>query len=342
MALLRQEQAAFDAAGDPRAAAAYYLRMGSTRTYLGDHAGSSADAERALREARSCRDRATMGKAHFLLSLERFWDQPELGVRHGEQAVALLQREGETWWTGQACWILGLNLSYRGRFAEGLAMEARAAALADDMADRRLASYAAWTSGFIQALAGNLDAALQDCRRSVELALDPLNRMTSLGILSLTLVERRETGEARRLLAEAIPQALQFRIPQMQGLFLAFRAEAELLCGELGAARASVAEATSITQAAGYRYGEGWAWRVAARVEHAAKDVGSAQRLIDRSASTFEAMGAPYEAARTRLEQALWLRQAGRQRDAARTADPALGALAALGLERAPALTRIG
>ncbi|MCU0805457.1 MAG: hypothetical protein MUF79_10275, partial [Burkholderiales bacterium] len=158
------------------------------------------------------------------------------------------------------------------------------------------------------------------------------------------LVERRETGEARRLLAEAIPQALQFRIPQMQGLFLAFRAEAELLCGELGAARASVAEATSITEAAGYRYGEGWAWRVAARVEHAAKDVGSAQRLIDldRSASTFEAMGAPYEAARTRLEQALWLRQAGRQRDAARTADPALGALAALGLERAPALTRIG
>jgi hypothetical protein len=81
---------------------------------------------------------------------------------------------------------------------------------------------------------------------------------------------------------------------------------------------------------------------VAARVEHAAKDVGSAQRLIDRSASTFEAMGAPYEAARTRLEQALWLRQAGRRRDAARTADPALEALAALGLERAPALTRIG
>jgi DNA-binding SARP family transcriptional activator len=342
MALLQPEQAAFDAAGDPRAAAAYYLRLGSTRTYLGDHAGSSADAERALREARSCRDRATMGKAHFLLSLERFWDQPELGVRHGEQAVELLQREGETWWTGQACWILGLNLSYRGRFAEGLAMEARAAALADDMADRRLASYAAWTSGFIQALAGNLDAALQDCRRSVELALDPLNRMTSLGILSLTLVERRETGEARRLLAEAIPQALQFRIPQMQGLFLAFRAEAELLCGELGPARASVAEATSITQAAGYRYGEGWAWRVAARAERTAGDADSAQRLIDRSASTFEAMGAPYEAARTRLEQALWLRQAGRRRDAERTADLALKALAALGLDSAPALARIG
>ncbi|MCU0897972.1 MAG: hypothetical protein MUC55_10760, partial [Burkholderiales bacterium] len=144
------------------------------------------------------------------------------------------------------------------------------------------------------------------------------------------LVERRETGEARRLLAEAIPQALQFRIPQMQGLFLAFRAEAELLCGELGPARASVAEATSITQAAGYRYGEGWAWRVAARAE------------LDRSASTFEAMGAPYEAARTRLEQALWLRQAGRRRDAERTADLALKALAALGLDSAPALARIG
>lgn len=301
--LLVPEQAAIDAAGDPRTAAAYYLRLGSTRTYLGDHAGAVRDAERALAEATSCDDRPTMGKAHFLLSLERFWDQPERGVWHGEQALQQLEGSGETWWTGQACWILGLNLSYRGRLEEGLAMEARAAVLADETADRRLASYAAWTTGFIHALAGDLDPALQACRRSVELALDPLNRMTSLGILSLTLVERREADEALQHLAEAIEQAVQFRIPQMHGLFLAFRAEAELLRGRLDTARASAAAAISITRDAGYRYGEGWAQRVAARIEMAAGDRAAARRFIAQALQTFDTMGAPYEAARTRREQ---------------------------------------
>lgn len=307
--LLVPEQPAIDAAGDPRTAAAYYLRLGSTRTYLGDHAGAVRNAQRALAEAASCDDRPTMGKAHFLLSLERFWDQPERGVWHGEQALQQLEGSGETWWIGQVCWILGLNLSYRGRLQEGLAMEARATALAEQTADRRLASYAAWTTGFIHALAGDLDPALQACRRSVELALDPLNRMTSLGILSLTLVERREADEALQHLAEAVDQAVQFRIPQMQGLFLAFRAEAELLHGQLDAARASAAAAIATTHAAGYRYGEGWAQRVAARIARAAGNRAAAKQHIARALQTFDDMGAPYEAARTRLEQARWLEQ---------------------------------
>jgi DNA-binding SARP family transcriptional activator len=335
--LLVPEQAAIDAAGDPRTAAAYYLRLGSTRTYLGDHAGAVRDAQRALAEAASCDDGPTMGKAHFLLSLERFWDQPERGVWHGEQALLHLAGSGEDWWTGQACWILGLNLSYRGRLAEGLAMEARAAALADDSADRRLASYAAWTTGFIHALAGELDAALQACRRSVELALDPLNRMTSLGILSLTLVERRETDEALQHLAEAIEQAVRFRIPQMHGLFLAFRAEAEGLRGQLGQARASAAAAQSITHEAGYRYGEGWAQRVAARIEHAAGNRAAAWPHMARALQTFDGMGAPYEAARTRLEQALWLEQDGQAVAALASAEAADEGLSALGLPLAAA-----
>lgn len=332
LALLAPEQTAFDAAGDPRSAAAYYLRLGSTRTYLGDHAGTVRDAERALAEAASCDDQPTMGKAHFLLSLERFWDQPERGVWHGEQALQRLQGSGEAWWTGQACWILGLNLSYRGRLAEGLAMEARAAALADETADRRLASYAAWTSGFIHTLDGQLALALPACRRSVELALDPLNRMTALGILSLALVERGDTAEARRCLAEAIPQSLQFRIPQMHGLFLAFRAEAERLDGELGAAASSAAAGVEGTRAAGYRYGLGWALRVQARVTRDRGDAGGALAAIADAVLTFETMGAPYEAARTRLEQAGWLADAGQWQPASELAAAGHDALCALPL----------
>ncbi|MBK9362783.1 MAG: hypothetical protein IPM99_17550 [Rubrivivax sp.] len=103
-----------------------------------------ADAQRALHQATACDDRATMGKAHFLLSLECFWAQPELGVAHGESGRSDCSRAvPSAGGPSQACWILGLNLSYRGRFEEGLDMQARAAALAEALGDRRLASYAA-------------------------------------------------------------------------------------------------------------------------------------------------------------------------------------------------------
>ncbi|MFO1330335.1 MAG: AAA family ATPase [Rubrivivax sp.] len=334
LALLVPARAAIDAAHDPRISATYFLRLGSTRTYLGDHPGAVADAERALAEARACGDRATMGKAHFLLSLERFWDQPLQGVRHGRQAVAQLQRVGETWWTGQACWILGLNLSYRGRFAEGLAMEARAAQLAEQTSDRRLASYAAWTTGFIHTLAGELEPALAACRRSVALALDPLNRMTSLGILSLALVEHGDLDEALQALQEAVAQAVQFRIPQMHGLFLAFRAEAERLQGRREPALASAGQSVVVTQAAGYRYGLGWAQRVHARVLRDAGDLPAAIGQLRRAVATFDDMGAPFETARTRLELAGWLAQQGRDGAAQRLQASAWRALDALGLGR--------
>lgn len=326
LALLLPLQTEIDAAADPLSAATYYLRRGSTRTYLGDHPGAMADAQRALREADACGDRAGTGKAHFLLSLEHFWAQPEQGVWHGEQACALLRDTHEQWWFGQACWILGLNLSYRGRFAEGLAMEARAAELADAQGDRRLASYAAWTTGFIHTLAGAHDAAISHCRRSLDLAVDPLNRMTTLGMLALALVEHGQAEEALRLLDEAIPMAVRFRIPQMQGLFLGFRGHARLLQGELDAARADAQDGIRITDQSGYVYGRGWSERVLARIERQRGDSTAAAAALHQAIRTFDAMGAPYEAARSRDELASWAAAAGLQAGAAITTTPSSSA----------------
>jgi tetratricopeptide (TPR) repeat protein len=332
LALLLPEQAGVDAAADPRLAAAYYLRLGSTQTYLGGHRDAVDNANRALQAATACNDRATMGKAHFLLALESFWAQPIQGVQHGEQAVALLQDTPDRWWLGQACWILGLNLSYRGRFAEALAMEARAQALAQQSEDRRLASYAAWTTGFIHTLAGELDLAVPACRHSVALALDPLNRMTAQGMLALALVERRDTAEAIRVLDEAIPQAVQFRIPHMHGLFLAFRGEAALQAGQLPEAQELARQGADITREANYVYGLGWAQRVLGRVALAAGDAALARTGLAEAALTFDTMGAPYEAARTRLELAGLLQRLHLPAEAAPLAEAGMAVLASLGL----------
>ena len=306
LSLLQPEQAAVDAAGDSRLAATYYLRLGSTRTYLGQHAQAVGDANRALQEATACGDRATMGKAHFLLALESFWARPERGVQHGQQAVALLEATPERWWLGQACWILGLNLSYRGQFTQALAMEARAQALAQTLADRRLASYAAWTTGFIHTLAGSLDAAVPACRLSVDLALDPLNRMTAQGMLALAHVARGESALAQVELAEATPLALKFGIPQLHGLFLTFGGEAALQQGDLAAARQLATQGEAITRLAGYAYGQGWSLRVLGRIARAEGDTAAARAALAQALATFDAMGAPFETERTRTELAGW------------------------------------
>lgn len=307
LAVLLPEQAGVDGAADPRQAAHYYLRLGSTRAYLGEHVQAMDDAHRALHESTACGDRATMGKAHFLLALEHFWARPMQGVQHGQQAVALLEDTTEHWWLGQAYWILGLNLSYRGRFVEALAMEARARALAEEATDRRLASYAAWATGFIHTLAGELDEAISACRLSVELALDPLNRMTALGMLGLALITSGDAAEALAVLAEAIPQAEQFRIPQMHGLFLTFRGEAQLQLGDLEAARQQAAQGADISRRAGYEYALGWSQRVLGRVAMAEGKPGQAHIEMTQAIATFDAMGAPFEAGRTRLELAACL-----------------------------------
>jgi len=292
------------------------------------------NAERALAEAASGADRMTMAKAHFLLALENFWGHPEDGVRHGQEAVALLEDSGERWWLGQACWVLGLNLSYRGRFAEGLAMEERARSHAEATADRRLASYAAWTTGFISTLAGDLDTAVASCARSVELALDPLNRMTSLGMLALAHVERAEPEKALPILEEAIPQAERFRIPQLHGLFLGFRGEALLQQGDANGARELAGQSAQITRAAGYVYGLGWSQRVQGRVARAAGDMAGARADLEDAIRTFEGMGAPFEAARTRLELGELLESTAFLPEARALGKAALDALAALGLDR--------
>jgi DNA-binding SARP family transcriptional activator len=338
--LLAPEQANVNAAADPRVAAAYYFRLGSTQTYLGDHEGAARNARRALDEAAACGDVATMGKAHFLLALESFWAHPAEGVRHGQKAVALLEGSNERWWLGQAYWVLGLNLSYRGRFAEGLAMEERARAHAEATGDRRLASYAAWTTGFISTLSGDGDTAVSACGRSVELALDPLNRMTSLGMLALAHIERGEPAQAIPLLEEAIPQAAQFRIPQLHGLFCAFLGEARLQQGDPARARALAAQGAEITRAAGYAYGLGWTQRVLGRIARACGDRAGARARLEEAIGTFEAMGAPFETARTQLELGELLASDAAPAEARANAEAALETLEKLGLDRFAARAR--
>lgn len=331
--LLLPEMALVDAAGDPQMAGAYCFRLGAAHVYLGDYPAAERHATRALREATSCDDLTTMGKAHFLLAFSNFWGCPEKGVRHGEQAVALLEGTPEQWWLGQSCWILGLNLSYRGRFAESLAMEARACALGEALGDLRLRSSAAWATGFISTLSGDRETALSACQKGVALSPDPLTRMTTVGMLALAHIERREPDAAIPLLEESIPQTERFRFAQLHGLYLGFRGEAALQAGNPAKALEFARMGIDITRRSGYAYGLGWTQRILGRIARSSGNHALAVAHFEEAVATFRNMGAPFETGRTHLELGELLESAA-DRDSARLhAAAALEVLHALELE---------
>ncbi len=304
---LRAEQRFVDAAADPRVAGPYHMLLGATCHYLDERAESRRHAGLALAAATACSDIATMGKAHVTLANVSLWAEPREGARHGAEAVRLLAGTAERWWLGQAYWILGLNLAYCGELRDALDAQASAAALGEENADQRLACISAWASGFTHALSGELDAALADCRRSLETAPDALYRMTAAAMLGLALVERHEPREAIALLDAVIVQAERFSFQPLLGQYLGLRAEAALQCGEIDEARRFGCRSEALTRQTDYRLALGWTQRVLARIERADGNAASACDHMQRAIATFSDMGARHEVARTQRELDAWL-----------------------------------
>src|SRR4029453_14031535 len=129
--------------------------LGHTYSQLGNLACAAEYTQRALTAATRCRDTATMGKAHYALAWERLLSGSlRRGLLHGRQAVSLLGRAGEPWWLGMAHWIVGTTSALLSAFAAALQATAQAQALGAALADPRVQSSAACTTGWVEALCG--------------------------------------------------------------------------------------------------------------------------------------------------------------------------------------------
>ena len=169
---------------DSSLTAQYHFRLASLLGILGDGARAIEHAELALVEARRAGDAATEGKAEYILARESFWmGDLQRGVDHGRRAVVLLEGVGERWWLAMAHWARALSYGLLGRFDEALDSITWASTIADKLRDRRLASQAAWTSGWIHATRGDWATGIEAGRRAVELAFDDMSRALAEGFL---------------------------------------------------------------------------------------------------------------------------------------------------------------
>jgi DNA-binding NtrC family response regulator/tetratricopeptide (TPR) repeat protein len=292
-------------AAPPALVGPYHFWLAHTLSYLGEYELAAQHAHQALDAAGRHHDEATMGRAYLVLAQAASWGgQPILGIARGRRAAGLLAAAGERWWLGQAHWIVGINYITIGAFDLALDAEARALAVGEALGDRRIESYATWTTGWIQALTGNWAAAIEACRRALGQSPDPLNTATVLGHLGYVHLAKGEVAGAVALLEEAVAKMRQFGVRQLEGRFMTFLGEAYLVGGQVEAARELVSEAMRLSAGASYSYGLGWARHAMGRIALAGGDLAAADTYLTDALETFTRTYARFLVARTRLSLA--------------------------------------
>jgi tetratricopeptide (TPR) repeat protein len=213
--------------------------------------------------------------------------------------VALCEQAGERWWLGLAHWIVGINAVILGDFEAALSAEAAALAVGAALGDRRIESYATWSTGWIHALTGAWEAGIDACRRGLGYASDPVNTAVALGHLGYVYLEMGDPVEARPLLAEAVARMREFQFRRLLGRFTTFLGEAELLAGRTAEARVLVEEGLRVSSEARYWYAVGWAQAALGKIARAEGQPGAAARHLVAARETFGRIHARFMTART-------------------------------------------
>jgi tetratricopeptide (TPR) repeat protein len=299
---LHQQQAQLTQIEDAALAGRYALLQSQTASYLGDWPQAAQSAEQAVVAAGQVHDDLTLGQAYHVLAMERYWTgQPAHGIDCSQRAIAALRGIGEDYRLGMAHFVLALNAHSLGRFDDAVEAAARAGAIGAALADRRLQTFAAWTTGWVEATRGAWDAGIAACQRALEMSSDPLNTAFALGWLGYAYLEQGDAPAAIPWLEQARQHLHQFGYRRLEGLYTTLLGEAHLLCGHDDTARHLVQQGLEIAGETPYRTGTAWAQRALGHVAQADGDCAAAAHWLSEALSTFTAMQADFEVGRTHL-----------------------------------------
>lgn len=202
---LLAEQAALSRMEDDALHARHAFWLGHVSGFLDEPERAVTHGERSLASARAAGDRAGMGRAHYVIARAHVrLPDAAAGIRHAQQAIALLEETDDIAWLGHAHWALAANLTRCGRYVDAAPLLDRVRALAVSCGDSRLEAYAEWTSSWVSLALCDYDAAVEACRRAVEVAPDSLHRAAALTYLGSACKDGAQVGEAIAALEEAL------------------------------------------------------------------------------------------------------------------------------------------
>lgn len=189
LSLFLEHKSCLERLDDPKLTGPYEFWLAHTYSYLGQQDEAAASAERAIAAAQTVGDEVTEGKACYVLGRDGFWaGRFRIGIEKSLRAVVLLERTGEPWWQGQAYWVAGFNHYALGQFQPAFEALERARTIGEALDDHRLDP--SWSLGYFHASLGDWKAGIEACRRGVERARDPLNSAVALGFLGHCELER--------------------------------------------------------------------------------------------------------------------------------------------------------
>ena len=343
--LLGPLRARVEALQEPALAGPYFFRLGLTYSYLSRHDDAVAAATRAIEEARHSGDQTVTGQALYVLSLTSFFAAKPLdGMAQARQAVAALEQTTSRDWLGLTYWMLGLHCLMLGKFDEALDAEARVAGIADAIADARLQSFAAFSTGWIHATMGEWELAIEATQRGLDVARDPVSDTGARSYLGHAHLGRGDIETARALLERSLEDYGKLGLRQPAARVMAFLSEAHVQSGALARGRELASESLALNREVTYGWGIGYAERILGRIARLEGRRADAARHLGDALATFTAVPCPFEVARTHLELAELAGTGGERETTARHLEEARRLFVELGapryVERADALGR--
>lgn len=225
------------------------------------------------------------------------------GVELAERAVALLATTSEAWWEAMAHFYTAFNEAQLGRLARARAALAHMHPIGERLGDNHLCSYAAWITGWIEALEGQFSAAVASCQRAFELATDPVSAAWALAWRGLVHLEAGDAGAAVPRLMQALEYDRRFGGRGGEAWRTALLADARRLQGHDDAADLAT-RAWELAREVGFPFAEGLARRAMGRVAWNRGALDDAERLLGDALQIFSEIEAEFEAGRTRLDLA--------------------------------------
>jgi tetratricopeptide (TPR) repeat protein len=266
--------------------------------------GRYDDAERAARkaieQAATLGDTATIGKTHGLLCLRAclIGEMPS-AVEAARRSIELLRQTSETYWLGMSEFYEAMVHITTGAFEAAVACGSRATEIGRINQDPRPQAYGQFVSGWALANAGETERAIEVATAAKRSAPDPTSHCYATGFLAYAYLESGDSARALPALQAASEEVSRIGFQVWHSLFLAYLSEAQRKVGSVDDALATAERSIVVARAHHYPLAEAWALRARGRALVLLQRPDEAQAAIGSAIEIFTRLGSRHEVARS-------------------------------------------
>jgi class 3 adenylate cyclase/tetratricopeptide (TPR) repeat protein len=267
---------------------------------IGRYDDAERAAQKAIEQAATIGDAATMGKAHGLLCLRAciIGEMPS-AAEAARRSIELLRQTSEAYWLGMSEFYEAMVHITTGAFDAAVACGGRATEIGRISQDPRPQAYGQFVSGWALANAGKSETAIEVATAAKRSAPDPTSHCYATGFLAYAYLESGDVAQALPALQAASDEVRRIGFQVWHSLFLAYLSEAQRKDGSVADALATAERSLEVARAYRYPLAEAWALRARGRALAALQQPDEAQVAVGSAIEIFTSLGALHEVARS-------------------------------------------